>query len=434
MSQPPDRVRVAIGLALLLVSLAYVVQIVSPLRLVDDGIDYLMQASSAVDGTGFLFHGQRSIRPPGYPALIFLLAKAGLANSWAIVALNCLLLGIGCWASYFILRKSFGFESATAEIICLLTLLSFVTIKHVPLPLSDVSYFGFSMPCLLLLFQAEADTRPRRYWQLAAAVPLIAFCIALRTIGVALIPAFVWAAVGGAPRAKRVPQWIMQHRVASLLLLLVMLTAVAYAASIFLHTGYLQSTSRILSRRGLSIFVSDLKDHTIEWGELATNAPASKLPGVLQLPMRIVGFFALLLCAGGIWEKRRQFDAQVWYVLGFASILLAWPWSDARFWLPVLPLLIGYVLIGVRRIVPSRLLRPAILAYCLYFCVLGIAALAYSTRLTFAGSRFPDLYGDGSLRATYRLVLLGEPPRNADHISPDALYLLHRYDPRLARK
>jgi hypothetical protein len=433
MSQPPDRVRVAIGLALLLVSLAYLVQIASPLRLVDDGIDYLMQASSAVDGTGFLLHGQHSIRPPGYPALIFLLAKAGLATSWAIVALNCLLLGIGCWTSYLILRRSFGFASVTAEIVCLLTLLSFVTVKHAPLPLSDISYFGFSMPCLLLLLQTESDTRPRRYWQLAAAVPLIAFCIELRTIGVALIPAFVWAALGGASQVKRLPQWIRRHRVASLVLLLVMLTTIGFAASLFLHTGYLQSTSRILSRRGLGIFVSDLKDHTIEWGQLAANAPASKLPGVLQLPLRIVGFFALLWFAGGIWGKRRQLDAQVWYVLGFAFILLAWPWSDARFWLPVLPLLMGYVLIGARRIVPPRVLRPVILTYCLCFCVLGIAALGYSTRLTFAGNRFPDLYGDGTLRATYRLVLLGEPPRNPDNISPDALYLLHRYDSHRAR-
>jgi hypothetical protein len=150
--------------------------------------------------------------------------------------------------------------------------------------------------------------------------------------------------------------------------------------------------------------------------------------------MRSIGFFALLLCVAGIWETRRKLDAQVWYVLGFASILLAWPWSDARFWLPVLPLLIGYVLIGARRIVPPSLLRPAILAYSVCFCVLGIVALGYSTRLTFAGSRFPELYGDGSLRATYRLVILGEQPKNTDDISQEALYLLHRYDRSLARK
>ncbi len=43
-----QRFRFAAGLALLLVSLAYLVQIASPLRLVGDGVDYLLQASSAL--------------------------------------------------------------------------------------------------------------------------------------------------------------------------------------------------------------------------------------------------------------------------------------------------------------------------------------------------------------------------------------------------
>ena len=62
-----QRFRVAAGLALLLVSLAYLVQIASPLRLMGDGVDYLLQASSAADGNGFRVHGQQSMRPRGIP-------------------------------------------------------------------------------------------------------------------------------------------------------------------------------------------------------------------------------------------------------------------------------------------------------------------------------------------------------------------------------
>ncbi|MGC2274192.1 MAG: hypothetical protein WA539_19615, partial [Candidatus Sulfotelmatobacter sp.] len=72
---------------MLLISLAYLMQIASPLRLVGDGVDYLLQASSAADGYGFRVHGEKSMRPPGYPALIFLLLKAGIGKSWAIVSL-----------------------------------------------------------------------------------------------------------------------------------------------------------------------------------------------------------------------------------------------------------------------------------------------------------------------------------------------------------
>ena len=430
-----QRFRVAAGLALLLVSLAYLAQIASPLRLVGDGVDYLLQASSAADGHGFRVHGEQSMRPPGYPALIFLLVKGGIGKSWAIVALNCLLLGIGCWASYFVLRSSFAFEDGPAQVLCLLTLLSFVMVKHVTYPLSDVCFFGASMPCLQLLLRAEADTGPGRYWRLAVAAPLLVFCIEVRTIGIALIPAFAWAMVGGAPWARGVPEWLRRHRIASLVLLLLVLAGMAWAGRMFLHSRYLQFNAKTLHRRGMiGNIVSDLKDHTQEWGELAVNVPVSKLPGGLALPVRIAGFLALLLGATGTWEKRRRIDAAVWYLAGFAAIVFAYPWFDTRLWLPVLPLLMGYVLIGARRLAPSRLLRPAIFAYCLVFCLLGMVALGYSTRLTFAGPRFPDLYGDGTLRATYRNAFLGESPKNAADISPDALYLLRRYEWRLAPK
>jgi hypothetical protein len=429
------RLRLITRLAFVLVSLAYLAQIATPLRLVNDGIDYLLQASSAVDGDGFRVHGEQAMRPPGYPALIVVLVKAGVGRSWAIVALNCLLLGIGCWASYFLLRGSFGFQVEAAQLICLLTLLSFVMVKHVTYPLSDICFFGASTTCLLIFFQAEADTQSRRFWRLIFAASLLVFCIELRTIGVALIPAFVWAMVGGVIGARKAAQRLRQHRVASILLLLLVLIVIAGIGRSFLHSRYLQFNLPILHKRGvLGSLASNLRDHTTEWGELTVNAPVSKLPGVLELPVRIVGFSTILLCAIGIWQKRKKLDALLWYVLGYASIVLAYPWCDARLWLPVLPLLIGYVLIGLKRMVPPSLLQPVIFTYCALFCLLGVVALAYSTRLTFAGARFPDLYGDGRLRATYRTALRGEMPNNVNDINQDALYLLRRYEWRLAPK
>lgn len=427
--------RAALTLALLLVSLAYLLQIASPLRLIVDGVDYLLQASSAADGGGFRVHGLRSVRPSGYPVIIFLLIKAGIGKSWAIVALNCLLLGVGCWVSYYILRRSFGFESTTAEVIVLLTLLSFVMVKHVTHPLSDICFFGMSMSCLLLLLQAEADKQRARFLWLALALPLMAFCIELRTIGIALIPAFIWAAAGGISWANELPQWMRRHKVPALVLFLALLAIVGWGSRMLLHSGYAQQNAVTLRGRGLlgNVFWN-LTAHAREWGEFSVNAPLSKLPPVLQVPVEIAGLVALMLWAVGLWEKRSRFTALDCYVLVFACILLAWPWSDARFWLPLLPVLIGYVLIGAERLVPSRLLRSAIMVYCSLFCLLGLIALGYSTRLTFAGRNFPDLYGDGTLRATYRLVFLGVSPKRSEDVNQDAVYLLRRYEWRLIRQ
>ena len=94
----------------------------------------------------------------------------------------------------------------------------------------------------------------------------------------------------------------------------------------------------------------------------------------------------------------------------------------------------GFLFVGLQALVPPSTLKPIALVYAVCFSLLGVAALAYSTRLTFAGDRFPDLYGDGKLRATYRLAWFDEAPRSGTTIDPDALYLLRRFEPRAARR
>ena len=427
--------RALVWLAYGLVSLAYLAQIATPLRLITDGVDYLLQASSAADGFGFLVHGQPSMRPPGYPALIVILEKVGLGKSWAIVALNCLLLGVGCWTSYFLLVHSFGFDVLTAQLCCLLTLLSFVMVRNVTYPLSDVCYFGVSSLCLLLLIRAESSALLHRLTLMVASLAVLIFCIELRTIGVALLPAFVWALIGGQAGARRASRWVLRYKALSALFVLLAFIVIQGAGSSLLHSRYFKFNSPIFQSRGLlGSVVSNLRDHTTEWGELVLNAPTSKLPSVFAFPVRMIGLLAIGLFAYGLSRKAKRFDSVDCYVLGYACIVFAYPWYDTRLWLPLVPLLAGYMLSALRHLFSARMLRPIILAYCFLFCVFGILSLGYSTRVTFAGRRFPDLYGDGRFADTYRVALLGEKPRNENAVSPDALFLLRRYEWRLASK
>ena len=428
---PHSRARVAITLALAAVSLAYLAQIPTPLRLITDGIDYLLQASSAIDGHGFLSHGVQSMRPPGYPALIFLLAKAGLATSWAIVALNCFLLGIGCWASYFVLRDSFGFSRDLAQSILLLTLLSFIVIRNVAYPLSDICFFGASTSYLLVLMRAEPLSGPRKFRWLILSLPLLVLCIELRTIGIALIPALLWATLGSANGARNIVPILRRHCLITFTLLPALFVI---GIVLFLHSRYLQFNLPIFHARGITrAIATNIEFHSTEWGEMASNAPASKLPRALGLPLRIFGVLAILACAVGIWTKRCRLDSLMVYVLASASIVLAYPWADTRLWLPVLPFLMAYVLTGLRRMISPGALRPLLAAYCFIFCALGVVALGFSTRLTYSGARFPDIYGDGNLRDAYRIALRGETRENNNPIHKDALYLLRRYEWRAVR-
>ena len=415
--------------AFALIALAYLAQCATPLRLVNDGVDYLLQASSALDGHGFLLHGSvRSMRPAGYPAMILLLGKIGIATSWAFVALNCVALGIGCWASCYILRRSFEFSSTTALVICLLTSLSFLMVRNVTYTLSDIPYFGLSTPCLWMLLRAETESASRRWKWLLAILPFIVINIEVRTIAIVMIPAFLWAAMGGMPAAKRVYPRLLPYRY---LLLAAFVVGVAVSCELLIHSRYWQFNLPTFLRRGIvRSLASNFNDHTSEWGEMIVNVPLSRLPAALMWPVRILGATAILTSIFGIWKKRDQIDSLLLYLLGGAAIVFVYPWFDTRLWLPFFPFLMGYILLGLRQIAPSRALRPAILVYTCCFCVLGVAALIFSTRLSFAGSRFPDLFGDGHFRATYRLALLKEQPAAGERIDPDGLYLLRRFEPR----
>jgi len=251
--------------AVIIVFIVYLLQTLSPLRLVGDGIDYLLQASSAADGHGFLVHGQRSMRPPGYPFLIFVLIKVGIGQPWAIVALNCLFLGLGAIGAYLLLRESFELGPEASSMICLLTLLSFVIVRQVTQPLSDICFFGASVWCVFLLSQIEKGKA--KFWLLAPAALLLIVCVELRTIGVTLIAAFLWALFGGNAGLAKVPSWIRQHRIASIAACLVVTVMLVWASRIIIDSRYFQFNQPNFQRRGVvGSVTANLRDRTLEWG------------------------------------------------------------------------------------------------------------------------------------------------------------------------
>jgi hypothetical protein len=409
----------------ILISIIYLAQLPTPLRLINDALDYLSQASSAIDGHGFQVEGNHSMRPPGYPALIYLMGKMGIANSWTIVALNCVFLGVGCWVSYFILRDSMALSREAAQIVCLLTLLSFLMVRNVTYPLSDVCFFGASTTCVLVLKRSETQPRPRRFRRLIFTIPLLVLCIELRTVGIVLIPPFLWAAIGGSAGARQIYPTIRRHR---LLTGVVLMLTVAVIGKAILESSYMQFNAPFFLKHGIvQSIVKNIGYHTAEWGEMALNAPLSKLPATLGTPVRIVGGLAIFAFLVGVWIKGKTTDALLLYVIGSACMVFPYPWLDARLWLPVFPFLLGYALLGLRRMISTRALSPVLAVYCSIFCLMGMVALGYSTRLTYAGPRFPEIYGDGNLRGTYKAAFLGE--KRTD-VNSQALYLLRRYDSR----
>jgi len=138
-----------------------------------------------------------------------------------------------------------------------------------------------------------------------------------------------------------------------------------------------------------------------------------------------LGVPLFLLLVAGLAARRKSVSSTDVFLVCYAIILFAWPYYDARFWWPVIPLLVAYSLLAVQRF---KIPPAVVAAYCVWFAILGFGVIAYSTRITFSGCGFPDRYGSGDLAPTYRAAFEwcredAEPGK----VNPRVLRLLREY-------
>lgn len=385
-SSPYERILTA---ALLAVALAYCIQLPTPLRLHNDTVVLVSMAESAARGAGFLDHGRVSHYPQGYPAIVAALLRLGWFHVWTAVAINYLFLALGLFAASKFLPHG--------RLIALLTLLSFVTIKHATIPLTDLVFFGVAMLCLLAFERGRV----------LESCLLVLIAIALRRNGVALVPPLIWVLY----RRRR----------------LLILPALAAAALAVRFTSTLSDFhNTVAGHTLLDSALQILGFRLTEFGEIAANLPAGGLPSIAKVLLPCAGALFLALIAAGIWMRRRTFGPIELFLFGYAAILFVWPYYDPRFWLPVLPLLFGYAGITVERLVRRGLPRELPAAYLMAFAMLGVLVLGVSTRITYSGVQFPDAYGNAQFRPTYCAYYASCPATPAD-IDADGLHLLRTY-------
>ena len=414
----------AVQALLALLAISFLLQIFTPLRLNTDAVTLLSMADSASHGNGFLDDGEKSVFPPGYPAMLVFLLKLGIAYPWVLVALNMVFLTLGLLAVFFLLSEEFLFDRAAVLMVCCLFLLSYVVVKHSTVPLTEGPFFFCSMCGLAFMSKAVKTASHRHFVLLAGAALLSAVAaVTIRRVGIALVPPLVfmffashrfksfWA--GLSSRAK-LGVWVSSGVVALV------------TVGIFAFTSYWR------------IFVSDARARyritplswlpwyrLREFGELLINFPTYRIPVALQHFVPWVGFLLLLLLVVGLAARRGNVGPADVFIVCYALILCAWPYYDARFWWPALPLLIAYSLSAVQRLkIPAAILA----LYCAWFAIFGFGAIAYSTRITFSGCNFPQRYGAGDLATTYRAAF--DQCRNSgstDHVNTKVLRLLREF-------
>jgi len=431
-------------LLLIIVALAYCLQIASPLRINTDAYRLLSMAVSASEGNGYLVDGLPDQFPNGYPFLVKIMLMAGIANSVSIVALNLLFYAVGlcilwAWAASLSGRSS-------AVLIILWVASSWLLIKHATIPLSDAGYFGISLAALYCLWKFYNGRLAAAWSWLLAALVLIFLALQFRTVGITLLPT---AAVTIALHSGFRPVWgsLAKHKakiawslatvggVGSICLVWVFQTE--WFASQFLAKGsYFQSMLGYFERQGVfGFFGSNLGFRLREMGEIALNFPENKL-AFLSPAFYLVGLVAWCLVGlGCISLVKRGFLPLIAYLFFYIGLMMLWPYYDTRFWIPLLPVFALAVWVWLAEVASDRkLLRLGVAGVLACHILLGFLALAFSTRISLAGDRVSEYFGEETTRMTYREALRNGLPREAGLVHPGKVRILQIFEPLTKRQ
>lgn len=405
------------------------VQAFSPLRIDGDAIDYLTAAASVADGEKLATLSKANMRPLGYPVMIAVLDRIGMARPWSLVVLNCGWLLLGLLASYAIARKAYELDERLALLTCLLTILSFSITKHTPLVASDIPYFGLSLASLAA-FEHFASTQGKVLQQVAWLLGGIFLLIAAtltRSIGVTLLPALGWSVLQ--------IRWV-RRRLSDRRFVIGCIAFIAVAVGVwwgrFTHSYYggmfIQAYQGGLARSLGAVVFMRLK----QLGEMTLNIPIGRF-AVVKSVSWIVGSIVLVLLLLWLYHRRHTLAVTDVYLLSCLGGLLLTPWAGGagRYLIPVVSIIIAALIAEVQSLWPRLgFARVGVYGTGALYVAMGLVAMGYSTWLTFSGPKFPERYGDGNLTATYRLYLLDQPPAAGEELNAGGLKVLRRYGGR----
>ena len=413
-------VKAQLGVILILAAV-YFLQAATPFRLHPDTIVLFSVAETAAHGGGFLYRGKPTVYPPGYPALLAILIRLNLAHVWVIVGINIIFLTIGLLAVRHIFESKLFSEQFVLGV-CILSLLSFIFIIYSAIPLTDTLFFGVSMCCLAVMNKLASSHFSLR--RVIVSVVLVTASVCVRRIGIALIPALLYMLIVQSDLRLYIMRLSVRMKAAAILV----------AASVGVAVAWVVRTTSTLrdfnnAPRGQTAIDSLLGILTFrlkELGEIVLNVPSGALPPIVQDILPFIGALAFALVFGGIVSRRKQFGVVEAYVISYVAVILVWPFYDPRFWLPVIPFLIAYSGLSLRRLMQREsVARQIVRGYVLMFVVIGLVTLASNTTMSLSGSRFADVYPE--YHSTYCAAWHCKEGFDAAKVDADGLHLLRSY-------
>lgn len=366
-----------------------------------DNAGYMILAEALRSGAGYVdLHlpdaPVHTKYPPAYPTL---LAVLGWMGGLQLFKLSSLALTTGAVAFAAGLGRRWGDTPMIGVLAGLLFALNPVLLDYSHYVLSEALFVFLVLLSLWAAARSDRDRRGSRWFGLAVAAAAAAFLT--RTAGLPLLAALVAlpalrkqrrrAASAAAAAVLVAGGWALFQRLgapdqAGYLQQLLMVDPYDPAAGTVGPAGLVRRTAENFWRYVVDVLPGSLT------GDGAAPGPLRGVVGILVAGLAVCG-----------WTRRcvGEIRAGELFVFLYLGTVAAWPsvWTDRRFLLPVLPLIVIYGLIGVSTLAGAlgsggsgnREAGSAALAGRLQTLVVaGVAALLAAGELRAVGAKVPD--------------------------------------------
>jgi hypothetical protein len=346
----PDRIAplqlgaLALGVALLTVT-------PWPVGVFQDDAIYVLLAKAIATGDGFRMINlpgspHATHFPPGYPMFLAALWKLSPQFPDNIVVFkvaNALVLAATAVGTYKLTRSRCQLGPVGASVASVVGSLSVVVLVITGVVLSEPLYMALSIPTLFVTERAAEEDSPRIA---AAAGALIGILTLVRTLGVFLLPAALLVML-----VRR--RW----RSALVLTLVAMMFIAPWQLWVSAYQG--EMAAPLVGKYGS--YGQWLADGYRAGGWSFVRAVLAKnanellgFIGYVTMPVppvwpRLVSLGTVLFTLGlGAWSVRHRLPVTLIFLLGYATVVLAWPFEPTRFALVWWPVLAALFVAGVR--------------------------------------------------------------------------------------
>ena len=315
-----------------------------------DNASYIILSESLASGQGYIntfYPGEpaETQYPPLLPVLLLPITLL-FGQNFLIMKLIALIFGILGLATMYRLTKEMA-SSDTAWIVTLLTAVNAAYIFFGSSILTETIYV-FLSACVLIVTNRILDCDKERVSLIIVAAVLIALSFYARTIGATLA-----LSTCGFLFIKQ------RYKASILLAVFIGLLLLPWALrSIQVHNSYfdqLTEKSAGETETGSFIVLYRLAQNLPRYagkslGDLVGGPAIAQLPP--YNPIKITGsvFLSGIFLFGFLRNLKAGLTPENTYLIVYLGILAVWPYHDARFLLPVLPLLLYYIVEGLQHL------------------------------------------------------------------------------------